>query len=191
MPRTPRNSDRLEDWAYPLAERLARSSIGGWPDPSVSVEDLVQIMVEHWWLMRSRFTADGPAALKTVAFTVMTNRLRDEFERATTLKRGAGRGTLSLSTPINSEDEDTDQLGDLIAGEEDTFEAAAGTVRHQAIEAFLRNLGDADRELLDHLRDDPRVRPVARRLGVHHSQVYRRIDRIRRRAEDAGLQDWL
>jgi DNA-directed RNA polymerase specialized sigma24 family protein len=69
----------------------------GWPDQSIDVEDLAQELVEHWWLRRSKFSPDGPAAMKTVAHTVMRRKLIDLHDKAS-LRNEAADASLCPAT---------------------------------------------------------------------------------------------
>lgn len=188
-----RQFEDLEEWALPLAEQIVRRHGQGWPDRSILPEDLAWELVERWWMKRSTFSDTGPASLKTVAHLVMKNRLRDLREAISAAKRGGGLRPLFLQTPAVADDPDGEGLLDLLAADQPLIEdelirrAAARQLR-----AFTQSLGPGEQELLRVLMDEDGAQaPTARRLGVARTTLARRLDRIRRAAEERGLRAWL
>jgi hypothetical protein len=76
---------------------------------------------------------------------------------------------------------------ELLPDDDDGVEqVVVGLARAEDLDRFRASLPPEDRMLFDALLTDPRPRVVARRLGVAHTTVPRRVARLAERARDLG-----
>ena len=195
----PPSGEPRED-ALDAARRVARPVVESFLGDQKRIgiddkEDLVGVLVEHWWFHGKAFKQSGSASRDTYMRTMFRNKLLQLSAAARTAKRGHGDSPLPLESPPNPQDAEGDTtLAERIidkAPEADVEAMAANNELRRALTELEPYLAKEDWELLEALWPDPRVRPASDRLGVHHSTVYARLARIRSVAEERGLRRYL
>lgn len=179
------------------ARRIARLVVASFlgDDECIGIDDeddLVEILVEHWWLHGDAFNSDGAASRDTYMRKVFRNKLLELRAVIVAAKRGRGLAPLSIDERLDHESDTT--LAETVidrAIDADVDAMAANNELRRALADLRPYLATDDWELLEALRQDPRVRPVSDLLGVHHSTVYARLARVRAVAEERGLRQYL
>jgi len=181
------------DAARRIARLVVKSFLGD--DEVLGIDDqddLVEILVEHWWLHGDAFNSDRVASRDTYMRKVFRNKLLELRAVIAAAKRGRGLAPLSIDERLDHESDTT--LAETVidrAIDADVDAMAANNELRRALTDLRAYLATADWELLEALWQDPRVRPVSDWLGVHHSTVYARLARIRSLAEERGLRQHL
>jgi len=193
-------SEEPQEDSLAAARRVARLVIASFLGDQDRIgidrrDDLVEILVEHWWSHAMAFNKDGTASRDTFMRAMFRNKLLELRAATVTAKRGGGIQPFSLEAAANPQDAESDTtLADTVVdrGAEADVEAVAENNERQTALIELRPyLAEGDWELLEALWQDPRLRPASERLGVHHSTVYARVARIRSVAEERGLRQYL
>jgi DNA-directed RNA polymerase specialized sigma24 family protein len=124
---------------------------------------------------------------------VLANLLRDR--RA---KKRDRRNTASLNTPIRTEDGSLVELAEAVGdGDQDARSGrglpSADRTSHLALDLakVLRELPDRLRGVAERLKRGDSITRIAADLGVPRTTVQHWIKQIRRRFEQAGLDDYL
>jgi DNA-directed RNA polymerase specialized sigma24 family protein len=158
-------------------------------------KDLMEILVEHWWLHAGAFKQAGPASRDTYMRVMFRNKLLELRAATRTAKRGGGVRLLSLDSPANPQDAESQAtLAETIidrTGEAEVERTAANNELRRALTDLRLYLAKEDWELLEALWQDPRPRPAGERLGIHPSTVSARLARIRAVAKERGLHFFL
>jgi hypothetical protein len=179
------------DAARRIARLVVESFLGD--DERIGMDDrddLVWMLVEHWWRHGDAFNSDGAASRDTYMRKMFRNKLLELRAGTTAAKRGQGLAPLSIDERVDSES-DTTLAETVIDVGVDVEAMAANNELWRALTDLRPYLAKEEWELLEALWPDPRIRPASRTLGVHHTTGYAGLARIRAVAEERGLRQYL
>jgi len=186
-----RSSDGFEEWETETAERVVNRWLRGAQRLGVDdEEDLIWMVLEHWWMKRGNFDPTGLASPSTYMKRVSENFLRDLWDKVQARRRESDRGTLSLDWPVVPGSDMTLSETILDTGPDIAWAVEQADLMGRA-RGLIGQLPVSDQEIVEALVDAPNVSVAARQLGLHRPTLYDHRRRIATTLEDAGLRDLL
>lgn len=185
----------LETWEIALAERVVQDFLATRrPFGALTLEDLVQECVTHWWLKRRHYSKGRGASPATYMRTVLKAKLCDIERRERATKRGGYTEPLSLDAPLSSDDPNPATLGDLIRDdnqERSPEQVAERRLLRDRIEHAYQLLTSRQRQLVQGLASDASMSDLSQQLGIPRATLHDERRRIEKVFRDEGLEEFL
>ena len=168
------------------AQRLARGTLF----PGMTAEDHQQELALDLWRRLSAYDPER-AGLSTFIDRIVRRRVSDLISSAHTAARGGERQTMSLDS---ADDGDGAGLADRLSTREGLW-AGPADLEHDAglrhdLARFVASLPPALQRCLAILTSGS-IGVAVRKERLHRSSYYEALDRLRRRARQAGLHEYL
>lgn len=165
----------------------ARRLAGAHAAPGMDAQDIEQNLILDLWRRRAAFDASR-ASFRTFADRVVAHRVA-ELTR-TTARAAAEGAMLSLSLPLDDEEEGGATLADALPDPRSLADLDEQHGLSLDVRRFTQHLTPALQRCCSILLA-PNVADAAAEAGLHRSSVYENLHRLRSLATAAGLHDYV
>jgi RNA polymerase sigma-70 factor (ECF subfamily) len=177
-----------------LARQVVRDFLASrQPFEVLTLEDLLQECLVHWWSQRRRYRQERGASRATFMRRVLRAKLLDIERGERAAKRGGHAAPLSLDA-VPGPAEDGLTLAELLPDDDPTGspeQAAERLALRAHLECALPLLSGRQRRLVEALGSGRSMSEIGRLLRVPRSTLYDELERIKRVFRDEGLEGFL
>lgn len=175
-------------WERAMARRKAERRARELRRDSISVDDLEQEFLLQIWIKRKAYVRNhhSGASLKTFINRILDNRFKDIQKAEWKDKRIIHAHAVSMSTPIEGEDDDL-VLGDLIQDDDELANQDRLDLR-RALEAAVQRLTAFQRSIYQLILAGFTIAQIAEKKQMAWSSLKDEIVRMRTVFYDAGLE---